>query len=114
MGGFAEMRRLGQAGELQDDGVFDEVFGAVDLVTVLGESISACCVAGEGETFVEEGEVLTALNKPEDYILALVIFDGESHQVHYIRMPFQREPDFAVTSSNYSVAELLLRAEAPA
>ncbi|MFZ3114188.1 MAG: hypothetical protein WA133_08605 [Syntrophales bacterium] len=36
-------------------------------------------------------------------------FDGDSHRVHYIRQPFQREPDFGVTSVNYDFAELLLR-----
>jgi hypothetical protein len=36
-----------------------------------------------------------------------------SHHVHYIRRPFQREPDFGVTSVNYSFAELLARAEEP-
>jgi hypothetical protein len=29
------------------------------------------------------------------------------------RQPFQREPDFGVTSVNYDFAELLARAEAP-
>ena len=36
-----------------------------------------------------------------------------SHQVHYLRPPFQREPDFHVTSVNYSFPELLDRAEPP-
>ena len=36
-----------------------------------------------------------------------------SHQVHYLRQPFQREPDFHVTSVNYNFPELLARAEAP-
>jgi hypothetical protein len=35
----------------------------------------------------------------------------DSNQVHYLRQPFQREPDFGVTSVNYSFAELLTRAE---
>jgi len=38
---------------------------------------------------------------------------GDSHRVHYVRQPFQREPDFGVTSVNYDFAELLARAEAP-
>jgi len=38
--------------------------------------------------------------------------DG-SHRVHYIRRPFQREPDFGVTSVNYDLEELLKRAEEP-
>ncbi|HDN67558.1 MAG TPA: hypothetical protein ENF86_01225, partial [Firmicutes bacterium] len=59
-------------------------------------------------------EILTALNKPDSYILAIVEFleDG-SHRVHYIRRPFQREPDFGVTSVNYDLEELLKRAEEP-
>ena len=38
---------------------------------------------------------------------------NNSHQVHYLRQPFQREPDFGVTSVNYNFSELLSRAEAP-
>lgn len=64
---------------------------------------------------VTRNEILYSLNKPEDFILAIVEFkpDG-SHRVHYVRRPFQREPDFGVTSVNYDFAELLERAEAPA
>ena len=55
-----------------------------------------------------------SLNKPEDFILGIVEFqDGDRHQVHYVREPFQREPDFGVTSVNYDFAELLARAEEP-
>ena len=33
----------------------------------------------------------TSLNKPDDFILAMVEFlDGDSHRVHYLRQPFQR------------------------
>jgi hypothetical protein len=39
--------------------------------------------------------------------------DDDSHRVHYVRQPFQREPDFGVTSVNYNFAELLARAEHP-
>ena len=48
-------------------------------------------------------------------ILAIVEFleDG-GHRTHYLRRPFQREPDFGVTSVNYDFAELLGRAEEPA
>lgn len=34
-----------------------------------------------------------------------------AHCVHYLRQPFQREPDFGVTSVNYSFADLLGRAD---
>jgi hypothetical protein len=64
---------------------------------------------------VTKNEILYSLNKPEDFILAIVEFlDGDAHSVHYVRQPFQREPDFGVTSVNYDFAELLARAEQPA
>ena len=65
---------------------------------------------------MEKGhEILYSLNKPDDFILAIVEFnEDDSHYVHYVRRPFQREPDFGVTSVNYSFAELLARAGAPA
>ena len=71
-------------------------------------------VAGAPTLTVTKNEILTSLNKPEDYILALVEFleDG-THRVRYLRRPFQREPDFGVTSVNYNFAELLERAEVP-
>jgi SNF2 family DNA or RNA helicase len=63
---------------------------------------------------VTKNEILYSLNKPEDFILAIVEFlNGDEHRVHYVRRPFQREPDFGVTSVNYDLAELLERAEAP-
>jgi superfamily II DNA or RNA helicase len=63
---------------------------------------------------VTKNEILYSLNKPEDYILAMVEFLGEDdHRVHYLRQPFHREPDFGVTSVNYDFARLVGRAEAP-
>src|SRR5438270_313308 len=44
---------------------------------------------------------------------AYVILVRETHRVHYLRRPFQREPDFPVTSVNYDFAELLARADEP-
>lgn len=34
--------------------------------------------------------------------------------VHYVSKPFQREPDFGVTSANYNLKELLGKAGKPA
>jgi len=71
-------------------------------------------VTGADTVTVTKNEILTSLNKPDDFILALVEFlDGETHRVRYLRRPFQREPDFGVTSVNYDFAELLARAEEP-
>jgi hypothetical protein len=36
-----------------------------------------------------------------------------THRVLYLRQPFQREPDFGVTSVNYDFGDLLKRAEEP-
>lgn len=62
---------------------------------------------------VPRNEILFSLNKPDDFIQAIVEFDGEDHRVHYVRRPFNREADFGVTSVNYNFAELLQRAEVP-
>jgi hypothetical protein len=71
-------------------------------------------VADAKDISVTRNEILYSLNKPDDYILAIVEFhDDDSHRVHYVRRPFQKEPDFGVTSVRYDMAELLARAEAP-
>jgi len=71
-------------------------------------------VSGADTVTVTKNEILYSLNKPEDFILAIVEFlDGENHRVHYVRQPFRREPDFGVTSVNYNLAELIAQAEAP-
>jgi hypothetical protein len=71
-------------------------------------------VVGAGTVTVTSGEIRTALNKPEDFVLAIVQIDGEAATPRYIRQPFQREPDFGVTSVNYDLGDLLHRAEEPA
>jgi len=63
---------------------------------------------------VTRNEILYSLNKPEDFILGIVEFlADDTHRVHYVRSPFQREPDFGVTSVNYELAALLTRSEGP-
>ena len=71
-------------------------------------------VEGASTVTVTKNEILTSLNKPDDFILAIVEFqDCRMDQVYYVRKPFRREPDFGVTSVNYNLPELLARAEAP-
>jgi hypothetical protein len=71
-------------------------------------------VSGADTITVTRNEILCSLNKPDEFILAIVEFlDGNEHQVHYVRRPFRREPDFGVTSVNYNFAELLARAQEP-
>ena len=63
---------------------------------------------------VTKNEILYSLNKPDDFVLAIVEFLGDgAHRAHYVRRPFQREPDFGVTSVNYNFAELIGRAAKP-
>ncbi|MDF0643104.1 MAG: helicase-related protein [Nitrospira sp.] len=71
-------------------------------------------VTGADTITITKNEILYSLNKPDDFILAIVEFlDNDSHRVHYVRRPFQREPDFGVTSVNYEMNELIKRAEKP-
>ena len=82
--------------------------GALRFIEVKGRRSDAETVT------VTRNEILYSLNRPDDFILAIVEFrDDGAHRVHYVRRPFQREPDFGVTSVNYALQELLDRAEAP-
>jgi hypothetical protein len=70
-------------------------------------------VAGAQTVTITKNEILTGLNKPEDFILAIGIVNGEHVDLRYVRPPFQREPDFGVTSVNYDLNELLERGALP-
>jgi hypothetical protein len=69
-------------------------------------------VEGATTVTITKNEILAGLNKPEDYYLAIVevTFVGEkagAKEPHYVPKPFQREPDFAATSVNYELRELI-------
>ena len=86
----------------------DPATGKLRFLEVKGRASSADTIT------VTSNEILYSLNKPEEFILAIVEFlPDDSHRVHYVREPFRREPDFGVTSVNYDFADLLARAEAP-
>lgn len=71
-------------------------------------------VEGAPSITVTRNEILFSLNKPDDYILAIVEFQGAGgHKVHYLRCPFRREPDFGATGVLYDFADLLARAGEP-
>jgi uncharacterized lipoprotein YehR (DUF1307 family)/DNA-binding ferritin-like protein (Dps family) len=74
-------------------------------------------IRGASTVTVTKNEIITALNKPDSYILALVEV-SESTQLslnnctlRYVQRPFQQKPDFAVTSVNYSWQELWCRGQ---
>jgi SNF2 family DNA or RNA helicase len=82
--------------------------GKLRFIEVKGRDATATTIT------VTKNEILYSLNKPDDFILAIVEFrPGEPHRILYVRRPFQREPDFGVTSVNYDFAELLGKAETP-
>ena len=64
-------------------------------------------VKGAGTVTVSKNEILTAFNKPDGYILAIVEVDGVETNTTYLTKPFQKPPDFAATSVNYSIDELI-------
>lgn len=63
---------------------------------------------------VTHNEIIFSLNKPGQFILAIVQFHHEDDpQISYIQTPFRREPDFGVTSVNYNLKTLLKKASDP-
>ena len=68
--------------------------------------------AGADTVTLTKNEILTALNKPDEFILAIVEVDGDIVNTPlYITRPFTREPDFGAISVTYVIRELLARAE---
>ena len=69
---------------------------------------------GADTVTVTRNEILTALNAPDSFILAIVaVANGFSQEPRFVREPFGREPDFGATSVTYKLADLLARAEGP-
>jgi len=66
-------------------------------------------MAGEDYITVTANEILYSLNKPDSYILAIVLFsaDGKSYSLHYVEQPFGQEPDIGENTRNYDIATLL-------
>jgi hypothetical protein len=82
--------------------------GKLRFIEVKGRDTNAITLT------VTRNEILYSLNKPDDYILAIVEFKSDNkHRIHYLKEPFKREPDFGVTSVNYDFVELLTRSEDP-
>jgi hypothetical protein len=60
---------------------------------------------------VSKNEILTALNRPEEFILAIVEVDGEKTHTIYLKHPFKNALDFPVTSVNYDIQDLIKESE---
>lgn len=63
---------------------------------------------GSTTVTVTRNEILTALNKPDEFILAIVEVDGSQTKTIYLRKPFKNAPDQGACSVNYEIADLLL------
>lgn len=63
---------------------------------------------GAATVTVTRNEILTALNKPDEYILALVEVDGTvPGKPVYLRKPFTSGPDQGACSVNYDISDLI-------
>ena len=62
---------------------------------------------GSTTVTVTRNEILTALNKPDEFILAIVEVDGTQTKTLYIRKPFNHAPDQGACSVNYEIADLM-------
>jgi hypothetical protein len=70
-------------------------------------------VKGASTITVTRNEMLYAFNQGDKFVLAVALV-GENDAVdgpHYIRNPFDREPAWGIASINYSLGDLLARAE---
>lgn len=66
---------------------------------------------GRATITVSRNEILYSLNQAEKFLLAIVLVDGESYEgPFYVRNPFTQEPDWAVSSVNFNLDQLLKRA----
>jgi len=69
---------------------------------------------GADTVTVSRNEILYGLNQSDKFVLAIVLVDGDDFEgPHYIRDPFQHEPDFGVASINYMLNDLLSRGGPP-
>jgi hypothetical protein len=71
-------------------------------------------VRGAKIVTVTKNEILTGLNKPDEFILAIAVLDPHHCHVCYVRTPFEKEPDFKATSVNYDLGKLLALGKEPA
>jgi Domain of unknown function (DUF3883) len=70
-------------------------------------------VKGASTVTVTRNEILYAFNQGEKFVMAIVLV-GENDAVegpHYVRNAFDREPGWGIASINYSLNDLLARAE---
>lgn len=69
-------------------------------------------IKGASTVTVSINEIRTALNKPENFILALVEVEKNiPMKTVYLKRPFRSAPDFTATSVNFNITELIRQSE---
>lgn len=66
---------------------------------------------GADTVTVTRNEILTAMNKPEEFILAIVEVDGEETHTVYLRHRFRSRPEFSETSKTFNIRDLIADSE---
>jgi hypothetical protein len=63
---------------------------------------------------VTRNEILYGLNQTDKFILAIVLVNDQGYEgPYYVRRPFTQEPDWAVTSINLNLDQLLAKSGLP-
>lgn len=71
-------------------------------------------IDGADSIIVTRNEIITSLNKPDDFILAIVQVNNEFvHEPRYVWSPFDVEPAFGVRAQTFDMKHLLSKSEAP-
>jgi hypothetical protein len=74
-------------------------------------------VSGADTITVTKNEILYSLNKPDDFILAIVEFlDGGDRKIHYLRRPFHGKgitTEFSGATVNFPFAQLIAEGAVP-
>jgi hypothetical protein len=112
--GMASERRLGYAPrDVSDQNLGYDIESSIPGTGLLRFIEVKGRIRGAEIVTVTKNEILTCLNKPDEYILAICLIDGENVEVRHVRQPFVREPDFGATSVNYDLVGLLAQSQEP-
>ena len=81
--------------------------GCLRFIEVKGRAKGATTVT------ISKNEMLYALNKPENFILAIVEVDSQSTRTVYLKEPFKglEKPSFMEVSRNFNIMDLIRNAE---
>ena len=80
---------------------------ALRLIEVKGRAKGATTVT------ISKNEILTGLNKTDEFILAIVEVDGVNTKTIYLKNPFKgmNKPSFAEVSRNFNIVDLISNSE---